>query len=495
MNIKGEHSSVPGAVSLAASEVFLRQGGQFIVIMVLAHLVAPAAFGLVAILASFSAIASVFVQGGFPSALIQKENISSADMSTAFWINVGAATILALFFILLAPWIARFFENPVLKTLTWAMALNIWLTGWQTVHRALMIRDFRFRAQLIATAWATVLSGVLAILAALNGAGVWALVLHLLGGTLVTGLFLWHLHEWRPSPIFSWESCRNLFSFGFFMALSTMVGTLGNRFYTLLIGYMYPVSDLGQFHQAMTTRGLPQGLLGTIFRRVAFPLFAARLRENGDATSSMRSTLRASVAVNSPIMLGIAASAGSLVPTIFGTQWLPTIPLLQILCLAGLLWPLQAVNITALAALGLSKQVFRLELTKKCVLILAATMASPWGMESIAWSMVAASCFNFLLNGYFTSKQISYSITRQIFDVLPYFLLATVMSVLVWIVDLEMQNQLAPYRLLVDIVVGASFYLAAGKVFHLQAFQDAAMLIRRSVLSGEQQVRVVDYDQ
>lgn len=478
-----ERSSTIGAVGWVAMEAILRQAGQFVVTMVLARLVAPEAFGLVAVLATLSGIVTVFVSGGFPSALIQKESVSDLDASTAFWANLGAATLLALVFVMSAPLIASFFRDERLISLTWVMSLNIWLTGWQTVHRALLSRDFLFRIQFTATAWSTALSGTVAIAAALLGAGVWALLFQTLLATFISTLFLWRFSHWQPVLAFSRESFTSLARFGLFISMSTLLNIIGTRFYTLVIGRLFPSGDLGHFHQAVTARELPQGLLSTVFSRVIFPLLSSRNRTDGDIVEAMRAALRSGMAINLPIMLGMSASATALIPTAFGPQWLPAIPVLQVICFAGALWPMQSVNITGLAAIGRSALVFRLEIAKKLILISAVVIASQWGLIAIAWGIVVASWINFLFNSYVTSFSINYRISQQIVDALPYACLAAVMAGLIWILESMLVNLAAPYRWLLEVLFGAVFYLSIGHIIGLKAFHDTRRFVKMALLN------------
>lgn len=473
-----EQSSVSGAVGWVALDAILRQGGQFIVTMVLARLIAPEGFGLVAILMTLSGIAIVFVSGGFPSALIQKNSVTDVDASTAFWVNVSAATLLALLFALSAPLIAEFFQDGRLIALTWVMAFNIWLTGFQTVHRALLSREFMFRSQCLATAWATAISGTTAIGAALAGAGVWALLIQTLIATFVSGLLLWRFSRWRPTKAFSLSSFVDLSRFGLYMSAATLVNFFGTRFYTLIIGRFYPAGDLGQFHQAVVTRELPQGLLSAVFSRVVFPMLSSRNRKGGDIVEMMQAALRSGMAINLPIMLGIGAAAPALIPTAFGPQWMPAVPYLQVMCLAGALWPMQSVNVCALSAIGQSKIVFRLEIAKKLILVVSVALASPWGLMAMAGSLVAASLVNFIINSHVTYIYIAYRPRRQIADALPYVCLAVLMTAFVWGLEVVLADIAAPYRLFLEILAGSALYLGIGQAIGLKAFRETQVLIR-----------------
>ena len=466
------------AIAWASVETLLRQGLQFGAVIVLARLLTPADFGLVAMLSIFTAFATLLVDSGFASALIQQREENSTDSSTVFWFNIGSGTLMALLLGISAPLIARFFGHTELIALTWAMALNVWLVSWMTVHVALLTRHLDFRTQAKASGIANLVSALLAVALAMRGSGVWALVAQTLSVTLLNVALLWSLHPWRPAATFSIRSFRKLSGFGGFMLASALVDTCSTRLYSVLIGKFYSSGDLGLYSRAASTRDFSQGILGSIFSRVALPV----LSRHRDDSSALRARLRAAnqltMSVNLPAMFGLVVVADVAVPTLFGHQWAGTAPLLQILCLAGALYPLQVSNLQVLMAQGHSRLMFRLEVIKKAILVASMLIASHWGLQAIAWSTVFSALIAFLVNAHYSRTMIGYGPLKQLRDLGAYITLTAGMVALVALLAYTLAWLTPGKRLLLELTAGAAFYVSAAAMLRLPAVAYASEVLR-----------------
>jgi O-antigen/teichoic acid export membrane protein len=471
-------SHTADAVVWASIETLLRQGLQFGAVIVLARLLTPRDFGLIAMLSIFTAFATLLVNGGFAAALIQQRTENDTDSSTVFWFNIASGTLMALMLGLSAPLITRFFGHPQLAALTWAMALNVWLVSWMTVHVALLTRHLDFRTQAKASGIANLVGAVLAVVMAIRGAGVWALVAQTLSVTLLNVVMLWLLHPWRPTATFSIRSFRKLFGFGGFMLASSLIDTSCTRVYSVLIGKLYTSSDLGIYTRAVSTRDFSQGILGSIFSRVALPV----LSRHRDAPSALRMRLKAAnqltMAVNLPAMLGLAMVSNVAVPTLFGYQWNATVPLLQILCIAGAVYPLQISNLQVLMAQGHSQLLFRLEIVKKATLLVSMLIASRWGMQAIAWSTVFSALVAFLVNAHYSRALIGYGPLKQLRDILAYLTLTAFMMAILALLGYTLSWLTPGKRLLVELAAGAVSYLSVAAMLRLPAIAQASEVLR-----------------
>lgn len=466
------------AVAWASIETLLRQGLQFGAGIVLARLLTPADFGLVAMLAIFIAFATCLVESGFASALIQQREESNTDSSTVFWFNIGSGTVMALLLAACAPFIARFYDQPQLVPITWVMALNVWLSSWLTVHVALLTRHLNFRVQAKASGISNLIGAALAIVLAIRGAGVWALVAQTLVTTLLNVIVIWWLNPWRPSVTFSTRSFRKLFRFGGFMLASAVVDTVATRLYSLLIGRLYSGHELGLYSRAVTTRDASQTMLTTIFSRVAFPVLARHGNEPAALQRKLKIANQLTMAINLPAMIGLATVANVAVPTLFGHQWKGTVPVLQILCLTGALWPMQVSNVQMMLARGYSDKMFRLGAIKNGILVISMLVASHWGMLAIAWSTVFSALASLLLNTHYSRTLIGYGALKQLRDLSAYVLLTAAMVAAVVAVA-HLFSWLTPgKRLLLEVAVGAIFYLGIAAVLRLPVIGYAMEVLR-----------------
>ncbi|MGJ0490389.1 lipopolysaccharide biosynthesis protein [Methylobacter sp.] len=498
------HKSL-SAVLWSGADVFLRQGLQFFVSILLARLLSPEEFGLLAILSIFTGIATLFIDSGLNSALIQRQDISRKDESTVFFFNLAAGLLVALALCLSAPWIAAFFEQPalqeknhgmastlfstpwiasffeqpVLQSLTYVMALNLFVGSFGSIQGVLLTKALDFKTLMKTNAVASLLSGALAVFLAWKGFGVWSLALQILVSTLISVTLLWLWHPWRPQWIFSLVSLRSLFRFGGFMLLSGLLDTLYTRLYSVIIGKLYSARELGFYTRADNIQQLPVGVLTNVLNRVAFPVFSAAAADKARLALGMRKVLRIIMLFNIPAMLGLMAVAEPLVITLIGEKWLPSVPILQVLCLAGMMWPLHVLNLNVLMAQGHSNLFFRVEILKKIIAIIAIVIASFHGVLAIAWSQVVASVLCFPINAHYTGIFLGYSAWKQTLDILPYLAVSVLMISAIWPIHIYFTfHPAAQLGLMTGL--GAFVYLLACRLFRLTAFNESwTLLVRR----------------
>jgi O-antigen/teichoic acid export membrane protein len=266
---------------------------------------------------------------------------------------------------------------------------------------------------------------------------------------------------------------RSLFGFGSYLLLSGLMSTLYSRLYTVLIGKMYSVRELGYYNRAAGTQGLPINILTGVIDRVGFPAFTLAAADSDFFQRSVRKVLRGAMLINAPAMLGILVTAKPLVATLFGDQWEPSAPILQVLCLAGLLWPLHVINLNVLMAQGHSNLFFRVGVAKQVLGVSVLLAASPFGILAIAWSEVVTGLASFLLNAHYTKVLLGYSALRQFRDFFPSLTVATLMAGIMWMVSLGIPSQCAAVQLMAQVFTGLFVYAGLCKLLRLEAFEEA----------------------
>lgn len=457
--------------------MFLRQGLGFIVSIVLARLIAPEQFGVIALLYLFTGIAGVFIDSGLSSALIQKQSVSRADESTVFWFNIVIGALAALLLAVSAPWVARWFEQPVLVPLTWALALALFIGSLGAIQATLLTRELDFRTQMKIGVVATIVSGGLAIVLAVRGYGVWALAGQQLASAACTTVLLWILHPWRPALVFSMESARSLFGFGGYLLASALLDTSFTRLYTVLIGKLFGVLELGFYNRASSTQQMPAGLLSGILSRVAFPIFSSANADKAKLRRGVQVSVRGMLLINAPVMLGLVAIAQPLVVTLFGVRWSPAAPVLQVLCLSGVLWPLHVINLNVLTAQGHSHLFFRLEVIKKILGIALLFAGAQFGVLGVAWSMVVFSVAAFWINAWYTGRYLGYSALEQVGDIWPVIMVSAAMAVSVHAIEVFWRAA-PPVLLVTQVATGIGFMLIVAPLLRLRALQEAIDLLQ-----------------
>lgn len=457
-------------------DTLARQGVQFGITLILARLLTPIDYGTVGLLAIFFGVASVFINSGFSSALIQRQEISDVDLSSVFYFNVGIALLCTLLLCAAAPWIAAFYNMPVLTPLTRLMAASLFIGAFGSIQSTLLAKSLDFRRQCIISLAAVVVSGSVAVFMAWHNYGVWSLAISTVAGTCVSTLLLWLLSSWRPRFLFSVTSVRSLFRFGSFLLISGLLDTLFTRMNTLVIGKFYSPQDLGYYSRADGTQQLPAGLLANIITRVAFPIFAAAHSDKELLRTGLRKAIKMVMMLNIPVMLGMAVTARVLVLVLFGKQWLPCVQYLQILCLGGIFWPLHVLNLDILTAQGHSNLFFRLEVIKKVVGIFILGTACFFGISAIAWSTVVFGVIAFGINAHYSGLFLNYGTVPQMLDLLPYLAASLIMAFCVW--SASMLPLQAPLLLLsAQVIIGVASYTLVCFSFRLSTFIESIELM------------------
>lgn len=463
----------------SAIDVFLRQGVQFITLIILARLLSPEDFGVIALLALFVGVAGIFVDGGFSAALIQRKNITRLDESTVFFFNLAIGFIGSITLCLAAPYLAGLFSKPVLHHLTYAMALNILINAFGSIHTTLLTKDLNFKLLAKVGGTASSLSGILAIFLAIKGFGVWSLAIQVLTASLISTSLLWLWHKWRPIWKFSYSSLRSFFRFGGYLVIVSMIDILHNNLYSLLIGKFYHIRDVGLYDRAQKTQMLPVNFIMLIINRVAFSVFSSVAEDKDVLARAFRKAQRLVMFINIPLSTIIIVLAEPIIMTLFGPNWRGSIPLLQVLGIAGLMWPMHILNINVLKAQGRSDLFFNIMLIKKIVAISLTVAGSFHGILMIAWAQVAASVFSIAVNAYYSKAFLNYGLIKQCLDLLPNLAAALHMAGVMWLIwyagNFDDYTELA-----LGSLTGGASYLLISCLLRIGALTEISALLLKS---------------
>jgi teichuronic acid exporter len=462
----------------SGADIFLRQGLQFIIAVILARILSPEEFGTIALLYLFVGLAGVFVDSGFSAALIQSQDVTHIDESTVFWFNLSMGALMAVILLMLAPWIAAFYKLPVLIPLTGVLALNLFISALGSIHGTLLTKRLDFKTPMKISAIAATISGGLGIVLAWEGYGVWALAVQTLSATLLTTALLWIFNKWRPAFEFSLVSARRFFRFGGYLLMSAILDVAYNRIYTLLIGKFFGVRELGFYNRADGIKQLPVGALTGILSRVALPIFSAAADDKERLRRGVRYALRGMMLINAPMMLGVMATAEPLVHILFGPKWLPAVPILQVLCLGSIMWPLHVINLNVLTAQGHSHLFFRLEVIKKLLGTVLLIGGTAYGVMGIAWSQVIFGFLAFVINAHYTRIHIAYGAWQQVMDFLPSLLLSAVMAAMVYWLGENLALPIVAIFLM-QIAAGVIIFLLGCHVLQFSAYLEAITVMKR----------------
>ncbi len=409
-------------------ESFSGQGIQFLVGIVLARLLNPTDFGLIGMLTIFIAISQSFVDSGFASALIRKQNCSPADYSTVFYFNLAVSILSFGILYLLAPTIAGFFVEPKLTELLRILGIGLIFNAVGLIQRTIFTKQVNFKVQTHVSLIASISSGIIALSMAYLGFGVWSLVALTLTRYGVYSMVIWLKSSWRPKLLFSIKAFKELFGFGGKLLISGLIDTGYRNLYYIIIGKYFSASELGFYTKADEFRKLPSENLNSVIGRVSYPILA-NLQDNPDALKTgYKKIIKISMFLSFLLMLGLAAISKDLLLFIIGEAWLPTVPFLRLLCFVGMLYPLHALNLNMLQVQGRSDLFLKLEIIKKVVALPIIILGIWKGIELMIIGMFFSSCIAFFLNAYWSGSKLNYGWMAQLIDIYPSLLFAIAVS-------------------------------------------------------------------
>lgn len=417
-------------------EKFSNQGIRFLVGLVLAHLLTPADFGTVAVLGIFFSISNTFVDSGFGTALIRKLDRTETDFSTVFIFNIIVSSVFYVILYLLAPWVAGFFKIPILTSILRVQSVCVILGGFMAVLDAKLTIDLNFKALAQRSLTSSIISGIVGIALAYIGFGVWALVFQAISLSLVNLIYVWIYCRWWPSWCFSWESFRELFSYGSKLLGASLLNTIYNNLTPLAIGKVYTSSDLGYYNRGAEFARLPNEVCLSVLEKVTFPIFA-KLQEN---TEQLVSVYRKYIKITSMFLiffsLLLCALAKPLIIFLLTDKWADAIIYLQLFCFAVMFNHINSINLSLLKVSGRSDLFFKLEIIKKIVATIILFAAIPFGVLAICISKIIYDQVAIVINTYYSGRLFNMGYYVQLKDFIGYFFLSIIACIPTFLLSL-----------------------------------------------------------
>ena len=395
----------------------------FVVSIVIARMVSPAAYGLIGMMAIFMALAQAFSELGFGAALVQRPEITADDETSVFVINLLAGLALTATLCAASPLVARFYEQDILVALLCVQSLSILIASTGLVQFALISRRMQFRLGAMIEVSATILSGIVGVSMAYTGYGVWSLVGLSVSRALVRAVAAWIVGGWWPTGRFSAARVKAMWSYCSKLLYSSLLHRVATNLHTVIIGKLFAPDLLGLYMRASGLQALPGGVVTGIAQRVAFPLFSRHQDDKPLLLRSLRKQIRILALVMSLIMALLAVLATEMVPWLFGARWSGSVPLLQILCVGGAMAAVFPLHSQMTMALGQSDIFFKVEMLKKLVIVIVLAAVYRFGIEAIAWGAVVIAFADYGLSAWPSTRLLGYSWRMQATDLLPAFLL------------------------------------------------------------------------
>ncbi|MGV7223094.1 MAG: lipopolysaccharide biosynthesis protein [Nitrospinales bacterium] len=398
-------------------ERFGAQGIRFATAVILARKLVPADFGLIGMITVFFAVAQVIIQSGFSQAYIQQKEVSDIDANTVFYTNLMLSLVLYAGLYMAAPFIANFYNQSALISLTRVMGLIVIINSLGVIQIAQLMRQIDFKRMTKITLSSSLLSGGVGIIAAYRGLGVWALVVqHILQATLLVA-GLWVTSRWKPAWVFSTASLKRLFAFGFWILAGNLVRTVFDNIYILTIGKLFPVAQLGFYTKAKQFQRLSTEQITKSVGLVSFPVLARIQKDNAAVQAVMRKFLQHTLFFLVPLLVTLIVVAKPLILLLLTPKWAPMVPYLQLLCIIGFLMPIHQINIQVIKAKGNSRLNFNINLLKSFLRIMNIYVMHRYSIAHIIAGEILVSFIALFINTYFAHSMIGYGFRRQFKDV------------------------------------------------------------------------------
>ena len=404
----------------------------FIVSIVLARLLSPEDYGLLGIIAIFTAVCQALINGGFTSALIRKKNATDDDYNTVFISNLGMSLMLYAVIYICAPVIARFFERVELVSLTRVSSVGMIIGALALVQQTRLTKRIDFKTQTKITLIASVSSGVIGITMALFDFGVWSLVAQQLSATALRTVLLWFYNKWIPQFRFSSQSFHELFGFGWKMMVSGLLDTIWKELYQVIVGKFYSPATLGQYTRAKQFSQLFSSNLTTVVQRVTYPVLSNIQDDKERMVSAYRRIIKTTMFITAISMFFLGAISEPLIYCLIGPKWQEAATYLPIICISGSLYPLHAINLNMLQVQGRSDLFLGLEIVKKIIGLAPLAVCIFYGVLPMLYVNLFTGCICYFLNSYFPGKLLDYTSWTQLKDIAPSYGLAMLIAICIY---------------------------------------------------------------
>lgn len=451
----------------------MNQGGQFIIGIILARLLLPEEYGLVAMALVFITVFYVFVDSGFGSAIVQRKKITNSDLSTVFYLNMGISILVFALLYLSAPLIADFFNEIQLVKIVRVLSIIIILYALTIVQNSIIRRNVDFKLKARIEIVSQLASGTIAIYLAYSGYGVWALIWKTLLNQLFINIQLWLKNSWFPSFEFSKDSFRDMFSFSSRLLISGIIDSIYNQLHRLVVGKFFPVAELGYYTRAEQFKNLPSHAISNSLMSFLLPVLSKIQDEPERMRKAVQRILKIVMFFNINLMIIMGVLSEPIIQVLLGDKWLNTVPYLQLLVLVGVLYPMHAINVQILTALGRSDLFLRIEILKKLVGIPPVLLGIFVGIKAMIIGMIITSFISLAINAYYTNKMIDFGLIKQIKSLSNSFIVSLVLIITLLPAVIFLKGSVSQLVILVGCSFTSLFIIVLmARMFKMEEFSE-----------------------
>ena len=448
----------------------------FVVSIILARILLPDDYGVVAICMIFMNLLMPLVDSGFGVALIQKKVVDDVDFSSVFWINIVFSLCMYIVIWILAPYIAHFYDIEILEKLIRVMGINVIVMGVRNIQQAYASRCMVFKKFFWATFIGALLSAVVGIAMAYLGYGVWAIVAQGIVNNIVGTIVLWYTVAWKPRLLFSFQRVKKLFGYGSKILISGIVDSFYNQLSQILIGKVYTTSDLAFYNRGNSLPSLLVNNINNSLNSVLLPAMSNYQDDREKMRNMTRRALKVSSYVMAPLMMGMAFASDNIIEVLLTHKWMECVPYLCIFCINYMFWPIHTVNLNAIKSMGRSDIFLKLELVKKLVGFSVLIFTFKIGVLAMAIGILVTGIVSQIVNAWPNKKLLNYGYVDQLKDVFPSFTMAFFMGIIIYLLNYLYLDVFV--TLCLQIFVGLVSYIFMSYIFEVDVFEYCFLLVK-----------------
>lgn len=473
---KLEHKVAKG-VAWSFSEKLLSMVVQMVVSIVVARQLAPADFGVMAIMTFFTSVALAIVDSGFSQTLIRKTNPTDKEYHSVLIFNIVVSLVLYGILTAAAYPIASLYDSPEIWTIAPVLFLVLPINSLCVVQTVMYTREFRFALLSKIVFLASLISGAVAVVMAVMGCGIWSLVAQRLIMMGIKAIAFWSIRRWRTSARFSFAVIKAMAPFSLRLLATDLIASIYNNVAQLFIGKIN-TSTLGYYAQAQKLKDLPVTSTVQAVQGVTFPALSKIKEDSAKFAEGYLRIERLLGFILFPIMLGFVAIAPDMFMLLLGEKWMPTVPYFEILALSGLCYPLAIVSYNVLKTKSDGRVIVRLEIVKRMIMTAVLCYTIPQSVETIAWGMLAMAAVEFLLNTGAAMRYMKTTFGALLRSIAPSFTIAAIMFGALHYLTPHIDSLNITLRLTTTIAAGGALYLLLAWIFRLRALRECVALLR-----------------
>jgi O-antigen/teichoic acid export membrane protein len=397
-------------------DTFFSKGISIISSIILARLLTPEDFGIMGMIYVFTAVAGALIDSGLPSSLIRSKNVDYKDYNTIFFANIGLSVAIYFILYISAPYIANFYKKEILINVIRVYSILIVLGSFSAVQVAILTKKMEFKKLLILNIPGIIIGSIVGIILAHFKYNYWSIIIMQLITQIIFNIFLWNSTNWKPKFYFSKKLYKKHFNFGYKLALISILSAFFENIYNVIIGRYYSITTLGHFERARTFNNYPVGILSSILNKVSYPLLSTIQDDKVLILNAYKKIICLTFFFTFPIMSLLSVVSKPLMILVLGEKWGITAHFFKILCIAGILYPLNSFNMNLLKVYGKSDWLLKNEIIKKIIMGLLIIVSFPLGVFYMVWSIVLFSVIALWINAFYTHQLINYSLLKQLLD-------------------------------------------------------------------------------